>query len=279
VRALDRLGSPALMPLWKAVHDRMSSGKQVSRVKFGPLDEEQRSAVADLLGAERLPGEYTTVSVASLDELLFAAVGADAREVVTSLLGPLDDRAARRAAAADERSGLWEWLAGHPVVATQPALREWVDAVRRAGLIGGSAERTRNELDRALRVFGALPATGVPLPVLAEDVLGDPHGLDEGTRCAGLVLRALAVLHAVELPRNLDGRDSAGGQLVSKLVRTCHRSVEVVGGSTASSTLAPAGPVKHHPDRLVTPRCGPRSYYGRAMPGPPQRQRSSIPCR
>lgn len=50
MRALNRLGAPALMPLWKAVHDRMSSGRQVSRVKAGPLDEEQRSAVADLPG-------------------------------------------------------------------------------------------------------------------------------------------------------------------------------------------------------------------------------------
>jgi len=202
------------MPLWKAVHDRMSSGRQVSRVKIGPLDEEQRSAVADLLGADRLPGEYTTVSVAMLEELLSASVGAGVREVVTSLLGPLDDRAARRAAGAAERSELWEWLVRHPVVVAQPVLREWVDAVRRAGLIGGSAERTRKELDRALRVFGALPATGVPLPVLAEDLLGDPHALDEGTRCAGLVLRALAVLHAVELPQDAQERralwESAG---------------------------------------------------------------------
>ncbi|HWO68045.1 MAG TPA: TIGR02679 domain-containing protein [Umezawaea sp.] len=130
MRALDRLGSPALMPLWKAVHGRMSSGRQVSRVRLGPLDEEQRSAVADLLGSDRLPGEHTTVSVATLDELLLTSVGSGVREVVTSLLGPLDDRAARRAAGAAERSGLWEWLTGHPVVAAQPVLREWVDAVR-----------------------------------------------------------------------------------------------------------------------------------------------------
>jgi uncharacterized protein (TIGR02679 family) len=214
MRALDRLGSSALMPLWKAVHDRLSSGRQVSRVKVGPLDEVQRSAVADLLGTDRLPGEYTTVSVATLDELLLASVGAGVRDVVASLLGPVDDRAARRAAKAAERSGLWEWLDEHPVVAAQPVLREWVDAVRRAGVIGGSAERTRNELDRALRVFGALPATGVPLPVLADEVLGDPHALDEGTRCAGLVLRALAVLHAVALPQDAQQRralwESAG---------------------------------------------------------------------
>jgi uncharacterized protein DUF3323 len=87
------------MPLWKALHDRMSSGRHVSRVRFGPLDEEQRSAVADLLGSDRLPGEYPTVSVAALDELLVPSVGAGVREVVVALLGPLDDRATRRALA------------------------------------------------------------------------------------------------------------------------------------------------------------------------------------
>ncbi|MEV6711509.1 TIGR02679 family protein [Lentzea sp. NPDC051208] len=214
MRALDRLGSPALMPLWKAVHDRMSSGRQVSRVKAGPLDDEQRSAVADLLGTDRLPGEYATVSMAALDELLMSAVGAGAREVVVALLGPLDDRAGQRALADASRSELWAWLDSHVVVTSQPALKGWVDSVRRAGLIAGSVERTRRELDRALRILAALPAAGVPLPVLAENLLGDPHALDEGTRGAGLVLRALAELHDVELPKNAQERralwESAG---------------------------------------------------------------------
>ncbi|ROP38205.1 TIGR02679 family protein [Saccharothrix texasensis] len=200
MRSLNGLDSAALRPLWRAVHDRLSSGRPVSRVKVGPLDEEQRSAVADLLGADRLPGRYATVSVAGLDELLRESVEAGVREVVVALLGPLDDRAGRRALAVGARSELWAWLAEHPVVAAQPALLEWVDAVRRAGLVGGSVERTRDELDRALRVVAALPATGVPLPVLAEAVLGDPHALDEGTRCAGLVLRALAALYGVDPP-------------------------------------------------------------------------------
>ncbi|MBY8853621.1 hypothetical protein K7G98_37475, partial [Saccharothrix sp. MB29] len=67
------------------------------------------------------------------------------------LLGPLDDRAGRRALATGARVELWAWLAEHLVVAAQPAFLEWMDAVRRAGLVGGSAERTWDELDRAMR--------------------------------------------------------------------------------------------------------------------------------
>ncbi|USX52300.1 TIGR02679 family protein [Lentzea sp. HUAS12] len=226
MRAVDQLGSPALMPLWKAVHDRLSSGRQVTRVKAGPLDEEQRSAVADLLGTDRLPGEYATVSMAALDELLMSAVGAGAREVAVALLGPLGDRAGERALADVSRSELWTWLDSHVVVTAQPALKGWVDSVRRAGLVAGSVERTRNELDRALRVLAALPAAGVPLPVLAENLLGDPHALDEGTRSAGLVLRALAELHDVELPGNAQER------------RALWESVGVVEDELSSVVLA-----------------------------------------
>ncbi|WP_158846714.1 TIGR02679 domain-containing protein [Saccharothrix deserti] len=91
MRSLNGLDSAALRPLWRAVHDQLSSGRQVSRVRVGPLDDEQRSAVADLLGDERLPGEYAAVSMAALDELLVSSVGAGVREVVAALLGPLDD--------------------------------------------------------------------------------------------------------------------------------------------------------------------------------------------
>jgi Protein of unknown function N-terminus (DUF3323) len=56
----------------------------------------------------------------------------------------------------------------------------------------GSVPRAQEEIGQALRVIEALPASGVPLPVLADRVLGDMYALDDGTRMARLVLRALA---------------------------------------------------------------------------------------
>ena len=58
----------------------------------------------------------------------------------------------------------------------------------------------------ALKVLGELPASGAPLPVLADRVLGDTHALDDGTRCAGLVLRALAAIYDVAVPENAQQR-------------------------------------------------------------------------
>ena len=96
--------SAELAPLWRAVHDRLSSGRPVSRVRVGPLDCRQRDAVADLLGLGRMPGEYVTISLATLDQILIESVGAGARAVVTQLVGVPGDRAGDRARATAERS-------------------------------------------------------------------------------------------------------------------------------------------------------------------------------
>lgn len=192
--------SPALMPLWQAVHARLSTGLPVSRVNVGPLDFDQRTAVADLLGSARLPGPHLGIALERLDEVLRDRTGQDTRDVVTRLIGPIGDRAAERRAAEVRRAELWEWLGGHPVVAAQPALTIWAAGVRRAGLVEGSITRTKDELDKALRVLAELPAAGRPLPAFADHVLGHTHALDEGTRCAGLVLKALVAIYDVPPP-------------------------------------------------------------------------------
>ncbi|WIY05515.1 TIGR02679 family protein [Amycolatopsis mongoliensis] len=192
--------SLALMPLWQAVHARLSSGRPVSRVNVGPLDFDQRTAVADLLGSARLPGQHLSIALERLDEVLRERTGQDTRDVVTRLIGPIGDRAAERREAEARRAELWEWLGGHPVVAAQPALADWTAGVRRAGLVEGSVARTKNELGKALRVLAELPAAGQPLPSFADKVLGHTHALDEGTRCAHLVLKALVAIYDVPPP-------------------------------------------------------------------------------
>jgi uncharacterized protein (TIGR02679 family) len=172
----------------------------------GPLTEEQRTALADLLGLDRLPPEHATVSVARLDQVLTDTVGEGLRQVVVRLVGPLDDRARRRAEDAAARASLWEWLERHPVIAGQPALLDWADSVRRAGLVGGSVARTKKSIEEALQVLGELPAAGLPLPVLAERTLQNSHALDDGTRCATLVLRALASIYEMPVPADVSQR-------------------------------------------------------------------------
>ncbi|MFD2466193.1 TIGR02679 family protein [Amycolatopsis silviterrae] len=202
---IERLPA-ALAPVWQAVHARLSSGLPVSRVRVGPLDSEQQTAVADLLGLAQFPGQYPSIALARLDEALREVAGVGAREVVTRLVGPIGNRAEDRRKTAEARASLWEWLDGHPVITAQPALRSWTSGIRRAGLIDSSIERTRLELERALRVLSELPAAGMPLPVFADSVLDATHALDDGTRTANLVLKALSAIYDVPLPADAPER-------------------------------------------------------------------------
>ena len=193
------------MTVWGAVHTRLSSGLPVSQVRLGPLDASQQEALADLLGLARLPGKRTSISMEKLDQALQDSLGLSLGQVVTRLIGPIGDRAGDRRRHNSARAELWNWLSSAPVVEAQPALRDWATALRSTGLIGGSVDRTRHELTQVLAVLRELPASGVPLPVFAETVLGDPHALDEDQRRSGLVLKALAAIY--ELPPPVDAQE------------------------------------------------------------------------
>ncbi|GAA2265899.1 hypothetical protein GCM10010430_58600 [Kitasatospora cystarginea] len=207
------LDLPGLLPLWHAVHDRLSSGRPVSRVRVGPLDDAGREALADLLGLDRLPSAEPTIRLAQLEAAVADACGRPVRDVVTAILGPIRDRAAERERDSIQRTALWDWLVGHEVVTTQPALTEWVTHLRTNGLVDGSPDRTRSLLASALTVLAALPSDGEPLPVLAARVLdGDSHALDDGTRLSSLVLRALAVLYGTDMPDSAQGRRALWGR-------------------------------------------------------------------
>ncbi|WP_328371170.1 TIGR02679 family protein [Streptomyces sp. NBC_00445] len=203
-RALRR---PELRPLWHTLHHRLSSGRPVTRVRLGPLDDAQREALADFLGLDRLPDSRPSIPLARVEEAVTELSGRTVRETVTELVGPLDDRAGERRRQEGERAQLWAWLDGHDTVRAQPALADWTASCRAVGLVGGSTERTRTLLADALTVLAELPAQAEPLPVFAARVLrGDSHALDDGTRLSTLVLRALATLHDAAPPESTSDR-------------------------------------------------------------------------
>ncbi|WP_211210297.1 TIGR02679 family protein [Actinopolyspora halophila] len=240
----DSLRAPELAPLWRAVHERLSSGRPVRGVRMGPLDEAQRSAPADLLGTPRRPAEYARFRLDELDVVLHEVCGRDARSVVAELVGPLDDQAARRERHTGEVAELWRWPAEHEVVAVHTALDEWVAQLRRNGLVDGSVSRTRELLEEALRVLGQLPADGVPLPVLADRELRDPHALAGDTRVAGLVLRALAVLYGVPAPEYAEQRRELwerAGVVADELSATVLVAGPVLGGHGTAARMLRVG--------------------------------------
>jgi uncharacterized protein (TIGR02679 family) len=206
---LARFENDALMPLWETLHRRFehAGDRPVRRVRIAIRDDFQRRWMADLLGLDRMPTDHVTVPVDKLDVMLDQAVpGLDTRTAVEFLCGPIDDVAARRRGAAMAREGLWRWLDEHPVVCAEPALQQWADDMRRAGIAGGSVARTHGELQRALDVLAALPGDGRPLPSFAQATCGDPHALDDNTRLSNRVLRAVAVLRDCPVPTDAESR-------------------------------------------------------------------------
>ncbi|MFJ8487716.1 TIGR02679 family protein [Streptomyces sp. NPDC094038] len=256
-RGESTLRRPELGPLWRTVHDRLSSGRPVTRVRLGPLDDAQREALADLLGLDRLPDASPSVTMTRLEEAVGELCGRTVRETVTELVGPLGDRARERRQRADERAELWSWLDGHHTVRAQPALADWAASCRAAGLVAGSPERTRSLLTDALTVLARLPVQAEPLPVFAARILnGHSHALDDGSPLSALVLRALAALHDTALPQSAADRRAlwtragvadddlsatvlvaglcpAGDGPLARVTRTCAES-----GQAASLTLA-----------------------------------------
>ncbi|GGT06507.1 TIGR02679 family protein [Streptomyces griseoviridis] len=197
------LRRPELRPLWDTLHSRLSSGRPVTRVRFGPLDDTQREALADLLGLDRLPDARPSVPLTRLEDAVTEVSGRTVREVVTELVGPLGDRAGERRRQKEERAELWTWLAVHETVRAQPVLSDWAATCRAAGVVAGSAEHTRTLLTDALKVLAELPGQAEPLPVFAARVLsGRAHALDDGTPLSALVLRALATVYDTVPPQS-----------------------------------------------------------------------------
>ncbi|MBJ6614363.1 TIGR02679 family protein [Streptomyces sp. I4(2020)] len=251
------LRRPELRALWGTLHSRLSSGRPVTRVRLGPLDDAEREALADLLGLDRLPDARPSVRLTRLEEAVTELTGRTVRDVVTELVGPLGDRVGERRRRQDERTELWTWLAEHETVRAQPALSDWAASCRAAGVVAGSAEHTRTLLTDALTVLAELPGRAEPLPVFAARVLnGRAHALDDGTPLSALVLRALATLYDTVPPQSaaerralwtragvaddelsstvlVGGLRPAGDGLLARLATACAEA-----GQAASLTLA-----------------------------------------
>ena len=98
----------------------------MSGVTMRDLDEEQRGAIADLLGRDRLPGRTVQLKVATLVAVLGLGSGDDLRSVVEEIVGPLGDRKADREERRQQRARLWSWCAeqieGVPLLAATEAV-------------------------------------------------------------------------------------------------------------------------------------------------------------
>lgn len=191
-RAATRLGRPGLRALVDELHRRYGSGTSPVSVRLRDLSQTEQVALADLFGSPRLLGASPQLAVRRLAQALRLESAEELQEVVELLRGPVVNRSAARAAAAAARGQLWEGLRGQarelPAVVDPTA---WVDRLQHRTGVRGGLEQHRRWLAQVTGVLAVLPADGLTLAELAQDVLGDPHGLDAGRSVAAAVLEAL----------------------------------------------------------------------------------------
>lgn len=201
------LARPGLRRLWPEVRDRLERlGGARGTVRLEGLADDERLALADLLGLPRLPERELRVGLDRLDRLLRESrFGIDLRTAMEILGGPLRDRPGEREQERLRWESLWAEAEAHPALAAWPALKAWLADLRTSGLLRRLAPgREEDLLEQALAVllFLSRPRDGIRLPVLANEVLGTSHGLDPGRPVTPLVLRGLAAVADRPPPRS-----------------------------------------------------------------------------
>lgn len=201
------LSRPGLRRLWTGVRDRLERlGGARGTLRLEGLEEDERRALADLLGLPKLPAGDLRVRLDQLDRALrLSRFGVDLRTAMEILAGPLRDRPGEREQERLRWELLWAEAEAHPALAIWPGLGGWLADLRTSGLLRRLAPGREEELlEQALAVlsFLAEPPDGIRLPVLANEVLGTSHGLDPGRPVTTLVLRGLAAVADRPPPRS-----------------------------------------------------------------------------
>lgn len=191
-----------------------TSGRLDGKIGLSSPTDAERRVVIGLTGRHRPPDTTRlTVSLLELDRGLRAANGEGLVDALTRLGGPLRDRRGERAA---EAAAVEAALA--TLVSRRHADQPWYEAWRESLTTDGTATRLVRRGDthlftQAVAVLDLLPASGIPLPVLAESATGDPKALSTGL-LGGLVLRALALREDRDIPQTAEQRralwDAAG---------------------------------------------------------------------
>ena len=189
---------PGLDRLWDALARRLQrNGLAVKgSVTLSGLARDERYALAGLIGRP-VEGDRARLDLAVLDARIRATGSAPGLVAATTARrGPLVDLPGRRADVAASRNAVWssvrEELAKSGI-ATEPWVEAWIVSARPV-VARLPAIRATEAMATAVRCLTRLPWNGERRgrTELAASVVGDSHGLDDGTLISTLVLRAIA---------------------------------------------------------------------------------------
>lgn len=215
------LGGNELSWLVDRVRARIARGAPLDGVvALSGATTAQRQAAGRLLGRPAGHGSSLSVSLPAIElALREAGLAADLRSAVETLTGAVPDAVAERARFAQRRD-----MALQAAATCRHAAQEWFAAW--LAELSGDGTLTRllragrdDALAQAAAVLDRLPATDLPLPVLAERATGDTKALS-GPPLPGLVLHALARREGTAPPATQAGRRAlweAAGVIVDDL--------------------------------------------------------------
>jgi uncharacterized protein (TIGR02679 family) len=197
------LGTPDTAWLVERVRKRAARGRPLTgSLTLNPASPAQRRAVDTLLGRAPSRGTSLSLRLEELDALLRTAGihSGGLRAAIEELTGPIPDARANAAAEAQAWQHAYEPL--DAAVSRIPCLGAWWSSPHSRGtvkrLAGADPTAARALSTQAASVLAALPADGIPLPVLAARTTGDAHALDADQPAGRLVL-AVTEQWAIEL--------------------------------------------------------------------------------
>ena len=175
-----------------------TGGRLDGSVSLTAPSDAERLVVIGITGVHRPSGVgRLTVRLADLDEHLRALCGVG----LAGALGPVRDRPGeRRREAAARDAVLARATAGR--YAGEVWYTEWLSGLLRDGTLT-RVVRAGLSFGDVMAVLDALPAHDEPMPAFAERTVGDTKALADGF-VRGLVLRALAAWHRVDIPSNAE---------------------------------------------------------------------------
>ena len=139
-----------------------------------------------MMGRPNRPTDSMRIELTAIDEALArAGIAPSLRHALEQLDGPIIDRRAERRLRDDRWAAVFE-ACREPALQRLVAKEEGRRLLRR--LAAQSPDQGLRLAQRAGAVLARLPAAGLPRARLSAVVLGDAHGLDDGTPLASLVL-------------------------------------------------------------------------------------------
>ncbi|WP_199041697.1 TIGR02679 family protein [Glycomyces salinus] len=188
-------------PQWRRLLKAAAAAMEREAASFSLSDPDtaERHLIIGITGRHRRAAQRRLrLSIAELEAHVAAQFGVDLKELILTELGIEVGAARRRRLERDAGVGRLLAEARRSSLSGAAWFGSWLEALRSNGALAELA-RDGESLAPVIRALEALPVDDVPMPVLAERMLGDTKALASG-RSRGLLLRALSAWRGIEYP-------------------------------------------------------------------------------